>query len=68
MCQFTTFPLQIDTDEGAGTWGKEPAAQDTLGTTVVNRLAGRKVAGLVAAAMKGPGTVEGEAEGEAEGG
>eukprot|EP00903_Cladosiphon_okamuranus_P009227 g8808.t1 len=60
----------MDIDEGAGTWGKEPAAQDTLGTTLVNRLAGRTVAGLVvvAAATKGPGTAGGGTEGEAGGG
>lgn len=68
--RFDSFRLQADTDEGAGIWGKGPAAQDTAGTTVVNPLAGRKVAALVvaAAAMKGREMAEGGVEGGAEGG
>lgn len=68
--QIAIFRLQVDTDEGAGTWDKEGAVQDTVGTTVANPLAGRRVAVLevAAAVMKGPGTVEGEVEDGAAGG
>lgn len=67
---FSALRLRTDTDEGAGTWGKGAAAQDTAGTTVVNPPVGRKTVAPVvsAAATKGRGAAEGEAEGGAEGG